>query len=142
MQPSARTLAIAFGLTLAAGGCAHAPSRTACTVAAGTPMVEYQMFFGRNIPGRPALTDGEWADFVARVVTPHLPGGFTAFDADGQWMDPATHRIAGEKTKVVIVALPDTDAAASAIAVVRDAYRAEFHQQPVGMTVHPTCGAF
>jgi hypothetical protein len=44
--------------------------------------------------------------------------------------------------QVIIVALPDTAAAASAVAAVRDAYRAEFHQQSVGMTVHPTCGAF
>ena len=105
-------------------------------------MLEYQLFFGRSIPEQSALTDQEWADFVAQVVTPHLPDGFTAFDAEGQWMNPATHRIVSEKTEVIIVAVPDTDAAASAIAAVKDAYRTRFRQQSVGMTVHPTCGAF
>jgi hypothetical protein len=100
-------------------------------------MLEYQLFFGRT-----AATDQEWADFAAQVVTPHLPDGFTAFDADGQWMNPTTHRIGKERTKVIIVALPDTDAARSAVAAVKDAYRAQFHQQSVGTIVHPTCGAF
>ena len=105
-------------------------------------MLEYQLFFGRDIQGRPTLTDQEWADFAEQVVTPNLADGFTAFDAYGQWKNPATHRIAKEKTKVIVAALPDTEAAAHAIAAVRDAYRAQFRQQSVGMTVHPACGAF
>lgn len=80
-------------------------------------------------------------DFAEQVVT-HLPDGFTAFDADGQWMNPATRRIIRQRTKVIIVAMPATDAAASAIATVRDAYRTLFRQQSVGVTAHPICGAF
>jgi Protein of unknown function (DUF3574) len=133
---------IAIGLTVLGVGCTQAPLRPACARAGGAPMVEYQLFFGRDIPGRPALSDQEWADFAEQVVTPQLPDGFTAFDADGQWMNPATHRIVKEKTKVITVALPDTEAADSAIAVVKDAYRTRFRQQSVGMTRHPTCGAF
>jgi hypothetical protein len=125
-----------------AGGCAHPPRQHACSNVGGMPMVEYQLFFGRDIAGRPGLTDQEWAEFAEQVVTPRLPDGFTAFDAGGQWMNPATRRIIREKTKVVIVALPDTEAAASAIGEVRDTYRARFHQQSVGMIAHPICGAF
>jgi len=105
-------------------------------------MLEYQLFFGRGIAGRAPLTDQEWSAFAAQVVTPHLPEGFTAFDADGQWMNPATQRIVRERSRVLIVALPDTPQSATAIAAIKDAYRAQFHQQSVGMTVHPTCGAF
>ena len=105
-------------------------------------MLEYHLFFGRDIAGRPPLTDPEWADFAERIVTPHLPDGFTAFDANGQWMNPATHHIAKESTKVIIAALPDAPAAASAVAAVSDAYRTQYHQQSVGMTVHPVCGSF
>ena len=57
-------------------------------------------------------------------------------------MNPATRRIVKEKTKVIVVALPDTEAAAPAIAAVRDAYRTRFTNTSVGMIVHPTCGAF
>ncbi len=105
-------------------------------------MLEYQLFFGRAIAGRPELTEREWQDFSERVITPKLPDGFTVFEADGQWMDPATRRIIKERTKVVMVAVPDTAATATAIAAIKDAYRTQFHQQSVGVTVHPTCAAF
>ena len=105
-------------------------------------MLEYELFFGRSIPGRAELTDQEWANFTQQVVTPRLPDGFTAFDAEGQWMNPATHRIIAERTKVIVVAVPDTPATISAIAAIKDAYRRQFHQQSVGTTVHPICGAF
>jgi hypothetical protein len=105
-------------------------------------MLEYHLFFGRNIAGRVALADAEWTDFAARVVTPNLPDGFTAFDAYGQWMNPATRRIGAEPTKVIVVAVPDTPASARAITAIQDAYKAEFHQQSVGMTVAPVCAAF
>ena len=100
-------------------------------------MLQYELFFGRS-----SVTDQDWAEFTAQVVTPHLPDGFTAFDADGQWMNPATHRISKERTKVIVVAMPDTPAGDAAIAAIKDAYRAQFHQQSVGTTVHPVCGAF
>jgi hypothetical protein len=137
-------LARAIGISVIAfgAGCAHPPKQQSCADVGGMPMIEYQLFFGRSIVGRSALTDREWAEFAEQVVTPRLPDGFTAFDAGGQWMNPATRRIVKENTKVVIVALPATEAAASAIEAVRDAYRARFHQQSVGMTAHPVCGSF
>jgi hypothetical protein len=122
-------------------GCVQTPPPS-CAHLEGAPMLEYQLYFGRSIAGRAPLTDQEWSAFTADVVTPHLPDGFTAFDGDGQWMNPATHRIVAESTKILVVAVPDTDAARAAIAAIRDAYRAQFHQQSVGMTVHPTCAAF
>jgi hypothetical protein len=122
-------------------GCAPAASPS-CAGVGGTPMLEYQLYFGRGISGRADLTDREWADFAEQIITPSLPDGFTTFDADGQWMNPATRRIGRERTKVLIVALPDTPATASAVAAIKDAYRTQFHQQSVGTTVHPTCGAF
>ena len=100
-------------------------------------MLEYELFFGRT-----SVTDQEWKEFTAQVVTLHLPDGFTAFDADGQWMNPGTHRIGRERTKAIIVALPDTPAGGAAIVAIKDAYRTRFHQQSVGTTVHPVCGAF
>jgi len=105
-------------------------------------MLEYHLFFGRNIPNRPPLTDTEWADFAARVITPNLPDGFTAFDGSGQWQNPTTHRIIAEPTKILIVAVPDTPASAAAITAIETAYKSEFRQQSVGITVAPVCAAF
>jgi hypothetical protein len=133
--------AIGLCLLAAAAGCAQVQP-TSCVHVGGTPMLNYELFFGRGIPGRAPLTDQEWAEFAEQVVTPHLPDGFTALDADGQWMNPAMHRISRERTKVLVVALPDTAVAASDIAAIKDAYRARFHQQSVGTIVHPACGAF
>jgi Protein of unknown function (DUF3574) len=76
--------AIAFGATILVDGCTHGPTQPACADAGARPMLEYQLFFGRDIAGRPALTDREWADFAEQVVTAALPDGFTAFDADGR----------------------------------------------------------
>jgi len=136
-------LCCTVALCLIAAGCTQLPpSSPSCARLGGAPMLEYQLFFGRGIAGRAPLTDQEWSAFAAQVVTPHLPDGFTAFDADGQWMNPATQRIVRERSRVLIVALPDTPQSATAIAAIKDAYRAQFHQQSVGMTVHPTCGAF
>jgi hypothetical protein len=108
-----------------------------CARLGGTPMVEYQLFFGRS-----NVTDQAWAEFTAQVITPDLPAGFTAFDADGQWMHPETHQIGRERTKVVIVAVPDTPVTASAIAQIKDQYRQRFAQIVVGTVVHPVCAAF
>jgi hypothetical protein len=132
------------------GGCAQAPapapapppSPLACAGVGGAPTLEYELFFGRSIPGRSALTDREWAEFATHVVTPRLPDGFTAFDAEGQWMNPTTHRIIAERTEVVVAAVPDTAATAAAIAAIKDAYRAQFQQRSVGASVHAICGAF
>jgi hypothetical protein len=57
-------------------------------------------------------------------------------------MNPKTHRIVGEPTSVLVVALPDSAANDAAITAIKDAYRAQFHQQSVGTTVHAVCGAF
>ncbi len=108
-----------------------------CDRLGGTPMVEYQLFFGRsNVP------DQSWAEFAAQVITPDLPAGFTQLDAEGQWMHPDTHQISREHSKVVIVAVPDTPVTASAIAHIKDEYRQRFAQIVVGTVVHPVCAAF
>lgn len=134
--------AVPFAVAICALAAACAPAPPSCSHLGGVPMLEYHLFFGRDIQGRPPLTDGEWADFAARVVTPNLPDGFTAFDAAGQWQNPASHRIVREPTMVIIVAVPDTPASAAAIAAVEDAYKTQFHQQSVGTTVTPVCAAF
>src|SRR4051812_38962186 len=103
-----RSTMLIAALAVIANGCTPAAMPQSCGGVGGAPMLEYQLFFGRSIPGRTDLTNQEWAEFAEQVVTPHLPDGFTAFDADGQWMNPTTHRIAKERSKVIVVALPDT----------------------------------
>ena len=91
---------------------------------------------------RGEVDDRAWEQFVERAITPALPDGFTVFDAAGAWKSPATGRTTRERTKVLLVALPDTPDSTSAVQRVRDAYQSEFHQQLVGMTAAPACGSF
>ncbi len=122
---------------LALGGCAQSPSPLPCATLGGAPMLEYQLFFGRG-----SVSDQEWADFKANVVTPNLPGGFTELETEGQWMVPATRRIIRERGKVVLVIMPDTEASKTAVEAVKDDYLRRFHQQSVGNIIFPVCGAF
>ncbi len=108
-----------------------------CERLGGTPMLEYQLFFGRS-----NVSDKAWAEFTAQVITPDLPAGFTEFDADGQWMNPDTRQISRERSRLVIVAAPDTPVTASAIAHIKDEYRQRLAQIVVGTVVHPVCAAF
>jgi hypothetical protein len=105
-------------------------------------MVLFQLFFGRSIRGQGEVSDGAWDDFVQQVITPSLPNGYTVFDGTGAWLNPATGHTIRERTKILLAALPDAPASAAAVARVRTAYAARFHQNLVGMTVSPVCGAF
>lgn len=105
-------------------------------------MTVVQLFFGKSIPGRDPLTDAEWSKFAEQTLSVSFPDGFTAYDADGQWFDPATHEIVRERSKVVLVAVPGAKTLARKIDAVSSAYRAQFHQQSVGVIVESACAAF
>ena len=126
-------------------GCTTPPQRgqtTGCTAAQGAPMLVVELFFGRSIRNRGEVTDRAWEDFVDHLVTPNLPNGYTVFDGTGAWLNPATRHTVHERTKILLVALPDNAADAAAIARIRAAYQARFDQSLVGMTVTPGCGSF
>lgn len=130
----------AFALILCATPAFAQPSP--CPLAGQKPMLVAQLFFGRSIPHRAPLTDAEWARFAANVLTPNFPDGFTAYDADGQWFDPMVKRIVRERSKVVLVAVPNDLSIAARFAAVSDAYRTQFHQVSVGVITGTACAEF
>ena len=106
------------------------------------PLARIELFFGRDIPGREPLTETEWSDFAARVITAQFPDGFTVFDGEGQWFDQSTGRLVHEPSKILLAAAdPESDLTARVGAVV-DAYRAQFRQKSVGVFTVNACGAF
>jgi hypothetical protein len=134
---------IAGLIALAASlGACTGPVHPACAPGTGSAMALFTLYLGEAIHGRPDLTTQEWQSFRDNTVTAALPDGYTILDANGAWMNPATHKTGMEATKVVIAALPDTPQSLAAINRIRSAYQAAFHQQSVGMTVQPACGAF
>src|SRR4051812_24467304 len=44
-----------------------------------------RLYFGRNIPRGGEVSDADWAGFLADVVTPRFPSGFTVLRSEGQW---------------------------------------------------------
>jgi hypothetical protein len=105
-------------------------------------MLVAELFFSRDIRGRAPLSDAEWAEFAAQTVTPNFPDGFTVFDGEGQWRNPQTGRIAGNRTKILLVAAPRTPDLARRLSAVIEAYRARFGQQSVGVITRDSCAAF
>ena len=123
----------AVPLVLALSGC----SIPLCQRVGGEPMLDYQLFFGRS-----NVSDQARAAFAAQVITPNLPSGFTELDAEGQWINPDTQQIGRERSRVVIVAVPDSPVTETAIARIQEEYRRRFAQLVVGTIVHPVCAAF
>ncbi len=107
----------------------------------GGRAVTVQLLFGRTRPGG-VVSDAEWRDFLATTVTPRFPDGLTVWQGEGQWRSPATGRITAEPSTVVeIVAAPGPDLA-QRVQAVREAYRARFAQESVGVVTQPSCAAF
>jgi hypothetical protein len=125
---------------LALAGCAS--PGTECLLKAEQPMIVTELFFGRDIAGRQPLTDQEWSDFSARVITKEFPDGFTTMNGEGQWRDPASHAPTHERTKILLVATAPTDELSTRITRVRDAYSSLYRQTSVGIVSYNACGSF
>ena len=130
-----------LGLGTGLNGCAG-PGEPSCAPGLGAPSTVFTLFFGKAIPGRGDLTDKEWRAFLDGTVTASLPNGFTFFDANGAWINPATRKTVRETTKVLVVALPDSPDSLMAVNHIRTEYQLKFNQRLVGMTVQHACAAF
>ncbi|HEV8680970.1 MAG TPA: DUF3574 domain-containing protein [Stellaceae bacterium] len=106
-------------------------------------MVVAELFFGRNRDGQRVVSDAEWSDFLAAVVTPQFPDGLTVFDGYGQWRNPATGVIGrSPDVKIVLIAVPHGPGLAGRLSTVIDAYKARFRQQSVGLITRESCASF
>jgi hypothetical protein len=119
-----------------------AAQELSCPLAKQKPMLVTQLFFGLSVKGRGPVTPQEWTVFVRRNVAPRFPDGFTVYEAQGQWLDPASHAVVRENSKVMIIAAEDTAEVRTKIGEVSDLYRTAFHQQSVGVITRRECAAF
>jgi hypothetical protein len=137
---------VAALLVSAVAGCAEPAAVSsapyACLLPSEQRMVVAELFFGRSIRGRGALSDAEWSEFAAQFVTPNFPDGFTVTDGNGQWRNPATGVISREPTRIVLVAARRTPDLGARLSAVIDAYKTRFHQQSVGIITRDSCAAF
>ncbi len=121
---------------------ASARDMSSCPLPGQKVMETAELFFGLSVPGRGPVTDKEWREFTSSTLTRYFPDGFTVVDGSGQWMDPKTHQVAREPSKVVIVVANADNQFAKKVASVAGAYRAEFRQQSVGVVIQKACAAF
>ena len=136
MRRPAPFLTLAF-LTLTLAGCGGS-----CPSGAGQPMRVYTLFFGRAAGGREEISDKEWKVFRDRVISPALPNGYTTLDGQGAWLNPRSRVTISETTKIVMVALPDTDSSHVIVNQIRSTWQRRYHQYVVGMTTQNACGSF
>jgi Protein of unknown function (DUF3574) len=124
-------------------GCVATPAPPyACLLPAEQRMLIAELFFARGIRGREPLTDVEWAEFAEESITPNFPDGFTVFDGEGQWRNPQTGHIGGDRSKILLVAARRKPDLAPRLTAVIDAYKTRFHQQSVGVITRDSCAAF
>jgi hypothetical protein len=129
-------LAAVLGVLLLAG-CAAPP----CAGLAGAPMLTAELYFGR-MAGGARIDEAAWRGFLADVVTPRFPSGFTVLDGYGQWRQRATGRIASEPSTVVVVVAEPGPATLAALEAIRAEYRRRFAQESVGLALTESCASF
>lgn len=95
--------------------------------------VETTLYFGLDLPDGGVVSEEQWTGFLADIVTPRFPDGFTVLDAYGQWRDPevANAPVIREKTRVVIIVHSATQAASEAIEEIKSIYLTSFGQKSV-----------
>jgi hypothetical protein len=142
MRIASRLIALTAALVVLATPQISAAQELSCPLANEKPMLVTQLFFGLSVKGRGPVTRSEWTAFVRRDVAPRFPDGFTVYEAEGQWLNPASHAVVREKSKVMIVAAEDTAEVRTKITEVSDLYRKAFHQQSVGIITRRECAAF
>jgi hypothetical protein len=104
-------------------------------------MTRLELFFGRNVMGREAVSDEAWRRFLDEDVTPRFPDGFTVGDTYGQWRN-AEGMIQRERGKALIVIGPGGSDDIARINAIRDAYKRRFMQESALLVQSPACAAF
>jgi len=100
-----------------------------------------QLFFGRDVAGRPEVSEAEFRKFVDEVLTPRFPDGLTVLDGGGQWKN-AQNKLIRESSKVVILVMPRGPQANLRLNEVRAAYKQRFSQDSVLQVTQPACVAY
>jgi len=133
--------ALAFGIIL--GGLtmhvATAQPVAVQTCGSAVPQLRTTLYFGGARP-KGSVSELEWQLFLRDEVTPRFPNGMTVWDAEGQWRGPGGE-IGHERTKVLLLVHPDSEAARQAIRAVIEKYRKAFDQESVLWETSRVCAA-
>jgi len=87
--------------------------------------VKSEIYLGLDRQAGGVVTQGEFADFLNKVVTPAFPAGLTVLDAYGQ-MQKADKAIVKQTTKVLLLVHQKTKANSDAVQKVISSYRSGY----------------
>lgn len=133
-------LAVALaGCRQAAPAVAPAPSGSCLTGQA--PMIRDALTFGLSIPGGGMVSDSAWDGFLAELVTPAFPSGFTVLAANGQWRE-ASGLVAREPSRVIIAIHPASAEADASLERIKGEYLRRFRQEAVMWERSSACVGF
>jgi hypothetical protein len=94
--------------------------------------VRTELFFGRNKPDGTEVTEQQFDEFLAEVITPRFPEGLTVVQGRGQFLN-SQGMLVREATVVLIVLYPleqRRDRSAK-LEEIRELYKEEFQQESV-----------
>ena len=87
------------------------------------------LYFGTLRPTG-AVSELEWHLFLRDEVTRRFPGGFTVWDAQGQWQN-SKGAIDQERSKVLLLVHSDSATARESVQQLIERYRKQFDQESV-----------
>jgi len=106
-----------------------------------TTLARLELLFGTGKKDGTEVTEAEWQDFLAKIVTPRFPDGLTVLSGYGQW-----HTDEGkpdrESLRVIVIWYERSKAGEQKIEAIREAYRARFEQESVMRVDGVSCVSF
>lgn len=129
-------LPVVAAAALAVAACSRAPAPSPLAPQAPAQVVTDRLFFGRNIATGGTVSDSAWTVFLAEVVTPRFPDGFTVWRSEGQWRG-ADGVIAREAGFILEVDHPPAVPPDSTFEAIAREYNRRFHQEAVLRTRAP-----
>jgi len=123
---------------LALAACAPPQRTTSSCPTPLKPAVEVSLYFGGEAGNGMAVSEAEWAAFMAEEVTPRFPDGLSVIDVAGQYRE-RSGRMVREKTKLLIVVVFDSPTHLAKVQAVIDAYNRRHSQNSVFRTEHAVC---
>lgn len=130
--------AVILGLALGVPGKAiraeteHFYSNSSLVQAAPEKYYRTELYFGRSIPGGGTVSDDDWDQFLAEVVTPRFPDGFTILNGLGQYREKSG-KIITEPSEVLVFLYSKKTKTESRTKIeeIRTAYIKRFKQESV-----------
>jgi hypothetical protein len=112
----------------------------ACRSGAST-LARLELLFGTGKKDGSEVTEAEWQDFLATVITPRFPDGLTVLSGYGQW-----HTDEGkpdrENLRVIVIWYERSKQGEEKIEAIRNAYRERFEQESVMRVDGVSCVSF